>query len=240
MKKITLLMLMSLLLISFAFGLEGLPPQQQGNCVDLIQTCDNCTYVNLTKVLKPNGLEYINAEMTKSNGDYNYSYCNTTSLGEYIVTACGNDDGYYTCDSYPFTVTPSGTLFDSSQAIIYLVVLIMISFIFLLSAYGTYKLPWKNKRNLEGQVVGVNDLKYLKVILGFATYFLLIWIIYLLWGLTGNFLMLNTASSLFRALFYILITILFPGMVFFLFVIVVSFITDRKIKKAVMRGLPIR
>ena len=47
---------------------------QENTEVDLIQTCNNCTYCNLTSIKYPNGTNaFTNVEMTKDNTYFNYT-----------------------------------------------------------------------------------------------------------------------------------------------------------------------
>jgi len=62
--------------------------------VDLIQTCNNCTYCNLTSIKYPNGTNILtNVEMVKDGTYFNYllSGGNTTAIGTYTYYYdCGN------------------------------------------------------------------------------------------------------------------------------------------------------
>jgi len=46
--------------------------------------------------------------MTKAGTYYNYTFCNTDQVGEYIVNGHGDDDGETVVWSYNLFVTPSG------------------------------------------------------------------------------------------------------------------------------------
>lgn len=84
-------------------------PFKQGSRIQLIQVCDNCTFVNLTYVQHPDStIENISRLMTKYGSYYNYSYQNTGQQGTYKYTTCGDADGVYTCQSVDFLITPSG------------------------------------------------------------------------------------------------------------------------------------
>jgi len=78
----------------------------KGDTVFLTQTCDNCTYVNVTRIEFPRSApQIINSEMTEIvKGNFNYSFSNTQEFGTYIVTTCGDPNGVYTCVSYDFEI----------------------------------------------------------------------------------------------------------------------------------------
>jgi len=57
--------------------------------IQLYQSCENCTFVNLSSVKLPNGsVLFYNLEMTKNAQDYNYSFNSTDLLGEYMYNVC--------------------------------------------------------------------------------------------------------------------------------------------------------
>lgn len=115
--------------------IQSLPPQKVGTCVNIAQTCSNCTYVNIDSVTYPNLTKtYLNTAMSNEGYGYSYSFCDTWTLGDYIVATCGDVDGIVTCINYDFPVTPTGG--PESNTLIFLVsiisavVLLIISFIF--------------------------------------------------------------------------------------------------------------
>lgn len=82
---------------------------QQLSCVNLIQTCGNCTAMNLS-VVNPRSEVVIptNTVMTKTGTLYNYTFCNTSVLGQYIYNTVGNPDGIMTTQPVNFVVTTTG------------------------------------------------------------------------------------------------------------------------------------
>jgi len=57
--------------------------------------------------------------MNQSGTVYTYEFCDTASLGQYIVNGIGDIDAIPTTWVYDFQVTPSGRTFDLSDIIIY-------------------------------------------------------------------------------------------------------------------------
>lgn len=97
-------------LSSVSAEVESLGIFKQNQAVTLVQTCDNCTYVNITKVQLPNSTIIRIGELMTPNGEeYSYSFSNTDALGQYIATTCGDADGSVTCVSYDFEVTTTGS-----------------------------------------------------------------------------------------------------------------------------------
>lgn len=82
---------------------------KQNDTIQLLQICDDCTYVNFTSMKYPNGeYESFNLGMTKTNQNFNYTFSNTSKIGCYIYTVAGDKGGIYTMESIYFEVTPSG------------------------------------------------------------------------------------------------------------------------------------
>ncbi len=117
--------------MSFASADIQLDDFKQGECAKLEQTCDTCTYVNLTKVSKTgaNATSWnINQPMTKVGVDYNYSFCNTNSLGNYIYTVVGDKDGEIDTEKGYFGITPSGN--SGSENTVFFIFIITLIYVF--------------------------------------------------------------------------------------------------------------
>ncbi len=113
MKKLLLILMIGIFLVSLVPVLSAtqvsLGVFKQGECIGLIQTCANCTYNNISRVFHPDATKSLdNNLMTKDDTYYNYSFCNTSQLGTYIVNGFGDIDGIKTSWSYDLDVTPSG------------------------------------------------------------------------------------------------------------------------------------
>jgi len=84
--------MMALILIQSASALLG--TYQEETDVDLIQTCNNCTYCNLTSIKYPNGTNILtNIEMVQDGTYFNYLLDggNITTVGTYTYYYdCGN------------------------------------------------------------------------------------------------------------------------------------------------------
>ncbi len=112
MRKILLTLILGMFLVSFASAeIQTLGTFKLGDDINLIQTCANCTFNNITSVLSPNSTEIIgNFQMTRIDSVYNFTLAseNITQLGEYIVNGIGDLDGVNTIWNYNLFVTPSG------------------------------------------------------------------------------------------------------------------------------------
>lgn len=112
----------------------SIPTIKKGNCANLIQTCSNCSAVNITAIYYPplNGtVLYPNAQMTKNINNFNYTFCNTTNLGTYIYSTLGDSDGIPTTGNICFSVTPTGDNLSGVQTALYFVPIIALIFLFI-------------------------------------------------------------------------------------------------------------
>lgn len=79
----------------------------QGQQINLIQSCNNCSYVNISKLRLPNGTFInINKNMEKNGVFYNYSLNKnyTTKTGEYQVSGVGDENGVENTWFYNFDI----------------------------------------------------------------------------------------------------------------------------------------
>ena len=132
MKKILLILIIGLFLISFtSAAISYLGSFQQGECITLPQTCITCTYNNISRVIVSPTSTVILEEvvMTKDGSYYSYETCNTTLLGKYDVNGFGDLDGTQTSFNYYFDVTPSGVTGVLGLFIILIVTAYAIGFI---------------------------------------------------------------------------------------------------------------
>jgi len=130
MKKILISFVFGIFLLSLATAsIANLGTVQQNDCINLIQTCPDCSYNNITSIAYPNRTTNalsIEKEMTKDGTEYNYTFCNTSALGTYLVNGKGDTDGSDTWN-YMFDVTTTG---GTSNTIIPIFLLVAASILF--------------------------------------------------------------------------------------------------------------
>jgi hypothetical protein len=115
MNKILLFLLSFILLIGFSSALS-IGNYGTNQCVSLKQTCDNCTFVNVTSVsaITNTGASVNiigNVPMTKKGTEYNYTFCSTGYVGEYTYVTVGDPDGVIDTESINFNVGQSSIIF---------------------------------------------------------------------------------------------------------------------------------
>jgi len=111
MKKLYLMMFVFLFIFPMVSAeVQTLGTFKQNTCVNLIQTCSNCSYSNISSVIAPNSASLLGqVVMTKISNVYNYSFCSTSQIGSYIVNGISDVDGSQVVWAYDFQITPSGS-----------------------------------------------------------------------------------------------------------------------------------
>lgn len=101
------LFLISLTSASYGFNDENLGTFKQGSDINLIQTCSNCTYNNISTIIFADGTLFsVDKQMTKNGSFYNLTFNsdNTYSIGEYVVNGIGDSNGIEDVWTYRFNV----------------------------------------------------------------------------------------------------------------------------------------
>ena len=235
--KIFMILIIGIFLISFASAVGDIGIVKQGDCIDLYNYCPTCSYINLTAIQNPNGtLETMNLEMEKNGNNYIYNYCNTSQLGEYSYTTCGDKGGTETCEDITFEVTPNGKQFTQQNSIVYLGFILILLFTFFLTMYGAGKIRWKHKKSDEGKILTINNFRYVKILLYSLAYFELMFLFGLSYKLCreadidGFMQFFNFVYQIFQALIY-------PLMIFLIIIIFVTWINNKKLSKRLKLGL---
>jgi len=111
MKNIWLVLAIGIFLISLTSAeVQSLGTFKQFDNINLVQTCTNSTYSNITSVLYPDSTFALNGEyvMTPTGDGYNYTFTKSTEIGTYIVYGHCNEDNVDTSWAYDFKITASG------------------------------------------------------------------------------------------------------------------------------------
>lgn len=214
-----------------------IPPVIKDRCVFLPQTCANCTFVNISSITYPNSsISVSNIRMTKNLQNFNYTYCQTDAVGQYIVCTTGDPNGNLESACYDFDVTFSGKKLDTPRAILYIVFTLFSGALFLLFLYPAVKIPFRHKEanDLFGQL---NNKRYLKVFFICLTYITGVFLSYLLWNLSIGYLEFEFAGVIFMGIFYVLMASTIPLMFVMVFIYVASLIQQKKLDNLIGRGL---
>lgn len=239
MNKAIMFMLVLVFSLYFTTGLIDLGNEFKKNeCIELAQTCDNCTWVNLSSVTYPNStIYYINSGMTKVATRYNYTFCSTSALGDYKFSVLGDKDGINSTEEGMFSVTYMGDSLDTSKSLMYLGLLGILIFFFVLIIWFTGKLPDSETRSEEGELISISNLKYVGSILLFVDWMILVAIFYITSNLAfaylGEVMFAKILFTLFRVCFGLTLPIV---IVWFIWIFYQIF-KDKKLKRMMEKGL---
>lgn len=102
---------------------------KQGTDIQLIQTCNNCTYCNITAVKYPNSSDiYVNQIMTQDGTYFNFTlnstYTNTLGWHKYCYD-CGNEEEKAT-GCIDFSINQGGNVMEDGQGFVFAGIFIII------------------------------------------------------------------------------------------------------------------
>ncbi len=140
MKKILLTIIISIFLISLTTAaISDLGNFKRFDCVDLPQTCPDCTYNNISRITTDSESTVVLGEviMTKDGTYYSYSFCNTTTLGTYNVNGYGDEGGVLGTWEYVLHITETGKEEVSVLNNPLLILLVSLALIFLFIGIST-------------------------------------------------------------------------------------------------------
>ena len=141
---------MNKLIFAFIFGIfllglvsagesgEMLGTYKQNSCITLPQICASCTYAKISSIVSPNQTLYgVGDTYTKTGTFYNYTFCNTSELGNYKVNGYFDIEGVDQVFSYIFIITTAGNSSGTSNSIFNIgIILAVISVMFLFGYFG--------------------------------------------------------------------------------------------------------
>ncbi len=240
MKKLLLFLLIGIFLISFISATQqslGIFKQGGGgDCIELIQTCGNCTYNNVSRVIRTgenSEVFTINTVMTKDETYYNNSFCNITEIGIYNVNGFGDPDTEKTSWVYDFTITPSGKESSTSESILYAVFVTILFGLLIVLFYFIFVLPGENEKDERGTIIGIVKLKYLKIMLIALVYPLTMILLNLMNGLAVNFVTLSIFSGIIGFLFETMLRGVWVFSIVIVIWILYNLIRDSNVKKKI-------
>lgn len=237
MKRLMFIMIGMFLIASASATSIGTFKQNEN--VQLYQTCNNCTYCNLTRVSYPNSTNILtNINMTQDNSyfSYNIGAGNTTILGTWSYCYdCGNavekDTG-----CIEFDVNTTGVELTTAKAFIYLGLLALLIIIFVIDLFAVPMLPSGDLRDDDGRIISINKLKYLRPVLYGIAWFLLIGIIFIGSNIAFAYLGTNLLGSILFKIFQIMMLMSYPMLLLAFIGILYNIVQDKKMKKMMNRG----
>ena len=196
MKKILLTIMLGIFLISLASA--SLPEVEQNVCIQ-IKTILNTDWVNISSLTYPNETTlFLNEEMTKNALTFNYTFCGTDTTGNYIYDYFDAEGKVYVND---FEVTPTGFILETSDSLLYIIILIATFILFLAFLYPAIKLPYANIPQADGSITKINKTKYFKLLSIWFAYGFFMWFLQTLNGISTSFIKLTYLSNFITNIF---------------------------------------
>lgn len=197
----------------------------------------NLTVKNPTQDIIGIGLMVFNPQSLEYNITLNTGNSSTIGTYPYCITATNSTSSNTECFSYEVTLT--GTQASTSQSITFFLLGIISLVFFGLALFGAIKIPFKHSRNERGYVVGMNDLKYVKVLLWFVSYIMMIFMTFAFRHVSyiANW---DTGGLFLNAMFWFLIVFLFPVFVLTFTFGLINFFQDKKIKRMLELNIRVR
>lgn len=238
MKKLLLFLLFSIALIGVV---SAIPTYKQGQTIQLTTICDNCTQVNLTSVIYPNGSLALLGQfsMTKNGTNYNKTFSDISTLGTYSYVTCGDLNGVLTCEDTTdrtFEITYSGIKLSEGQSTLYAILIGLFILIFAGITFGITKLPSSNEKDEDGKIMSIKRLKYLRAPLYFVLWMLFIAILFLSSNLAFSYLGEQMFAKILFNLYRIAFGITPLIVVVWLVAFFIMFFQDRQFQRMINRG----
>lgn len=163
---------------------------------------------------------------TTQRHEYLLAGSNTSAItGEYCYELTCRGDGENATESFCFEATPDGSKPDTSQGIIYIGIIIISFVAFMICLLWCFN---------------EHERKYLKLGLGLFSYILLNWLIFILWQLSHNYLMMAGLASILRIFFFVSLVGMFPAFILAFLLTLAEIKNDKFTQHLLKRGLPER
>lgn len=206
---------------------------EKGTCVD-VKTVLNASTVTLSTLSYPNTTTAItNAAMTKQGNTFNYTFCNTDTVGKYIYDYYDQSGNSYV---NTFEITYNGEKLDPADAMVYIALIVAIGFFFVFLLYLIPRLPKNDNYNDIGDLVSINRLKHLRPALMFLAWVLVTLIAFMLSNVAFAYLPDTLVATFFFTVYRVMMVLVFPLMIFWSVKIFLDLITDLKNNKILGAG----
>jgi hypothetical protein len=222
------------LLIPTASAIINLGIYEQGESINLLQTCNDCTFNNITTIVLGNKTVLnINEAMTKGLGNvYNWTLDYTQSYGTYLINGIGDDSSGA---NWRYTIIVGQEL-TTARAVSYIGFLIVLLFTFFLTIYGASQVRWKHLKSDEGKILSINHFRYVKIFLFSMAYLEIMFLFGLSYKLF-NEANIEGFTQFFNFVYQLFLNLLYPLMVFLIIIVFVIWINNKKLNKKLKLGI---
>ena len=200
------------------------------SCVD-IKTILNSSQVNISSLSYPNLTTVLsNVKMSKIGKTFNYTFCNTSTIGLYIYDYYDELGNTYENN---FRI---GSDLSVGQSIMYIIFLLGALVVQIVLVYGSIRFPWGNAKGQDNKILSINNLKYVKILFISLSYVMFMFLMGILRGITSNFIPELNIQGFFETIYTIMLSFLFPLIVISVIIAFISFFNDKRILKMFKRG----
>ena len=201
MKKLLIFMFTIFFISLASAGIDEQGSGEQNQNFTINQMCGEATYITLSTIQYPDRtVQTINTNMTSvGGGSFQYNFTDTEQIGRYDV-GCISDGCERTCTFF-FLITPTGFTIDTSESLIYIVILVATFILFLSFLYPAIKLPYSHKTNKDGSITRLTKAKYLKLLSIWFAYGFLMWFLQTLNAISKSFIQLTYLSNFITNIF---------------------------------------
>ena len=243
-----LMIIIVIIIIPFVSGIEELTHQINTNisiresCHNNGSLCSSAAACNIT-VFNPKGVNLVdNLAMTQDSSlaffNYTINDSLTDTIGFYEYDIVCTDGGNTNFGTFNFQVTAGGIDPSLAQVITNAMILFITIFLFAFTVWGFTRLSWKNKT--DGEIITVNYMKHVKTIIFVCAYLQLMFIAYMGYSISQQLIFLDFAMPIMRAIFWGLLAFFIPLFAVLWVFTVLFLINDKKMHRALVRGLPFR
>ena len=235
MKNITLTLILCILLITTVSA--GLGTFQKDECVN-IKTILDATTVNISTISYPNStIAVSNKVMTKNGLTFNYSFCNTSTLGTYIYDYFDDEDNVYVNS---FEITPTGTELTTEQTYIYILALVFLVLLILGMGFTISRLPSRDSTDGYGNIVDVNQLKHLRGVLWIFIWTICLAILFIISNIGLAYMPTFIIGELFFTLYTIFFWVTIIGVPISFIWLFYKIFKDKEVQNMILRGVDIQ
>jgi len=173
--------------------------------------------------------------MTANGKTFNYSFCDTLVLGNYIYDYYDviNDEPYVN----DFDVTYNGEEISTQSISVYLYSIIILFVLSFILFFIGIKLPNDNNRDSEGQIISINQLKYLRPVLFVFSWGLILGIIFIVTNMAIAYIPNQMVGSFLFTIFQIIFWMTIIALPIWLIWIFVKIAQDKEMKQMIERGI---
>lgn len=207
-------------------------------CTNLGNPCDNNTLCNITIVNNQDTSYVANNNKTDflKNGDFQYNVTFST-LGQHTIKLFCSDGISNQTAVFNARVTQSGQEGTLIEAVGYTVFMLILLALLILCLVGSTSIESENTYDFGGNLIKITYGKYFKMILFFFSYMIFEIMSFLGWQMADTFLTFPLFSNILKWLFYVLLALTFPLLLFTVVLVFTKALLDAKLWEYKERGV---